>query len=736
MAFRLLIVAAALFLGFSARGDLPRLDPKFPTLVVTDSMPDDWFAYVRLGQLFAPTRGENLVIVTNDGLTETKATALHTFIHFFGLTRVRVLAGNPNTIDAADPHAIEYVRSYDVEELRAYLDVLATNAEPKPWVNHEYRDYLTRWIARNRNIQVLLIANASSFVDVLPTADPKHFRVWYANCLHKLMGDGTIITSFNSNGNIRATEALLAYQRRHRIPMLDVPSNFFTELAAVERSAVDNRNLLLRNTSHGNVLSDLDRALERYVWALQDVLVRRYSTLAPFLSLFQPSQGGWNQDLGLVVIAENPDLLTRSHPISLTLDLSVKEPRGLGFPVTTKPAEGTNHFLVTELKVDKVADAVAQSFAQAQVVPHFSAARVLGQRRHRAAILVLKGSLDDEGALMAAVALGDVRLVITESSRAAELAERYRRTLRAYGRQDIPVVAGRGHTWDEMAADEALKLELAIARKGGLSVGLLTDVERQAFQAVEPLPATAADAAIAILEKTEKVNWLDTASGHTLYEVLRRRPDLAVKFAETHLMGGFRGAKKLGANYSDGIVTRCWLDHALQAKLFALLDSNRMPTWVYSSHHSGGNATTRLMPKYAAALLELERKFPVADKQKAMRRFWLQELATMMEGRMTIDVDGGLGPPLGYLMAARMLLGAEAAEGYFGATRGTFTFHDGKKVDFVADEGSSIAMLDEFKRFGPLDETMAYAMETLARGNRGSLWNQALDFCGRILGRR
>jgi hypothetical protein len=687
--------------------EIPPFDPSAPTIVVTDVMPDDMYLEQRFASLLKNrTMGRNLLVVTTDGDTTVKARASHGIFHFFGSPFAQIVAGSPNTIEATDPLRVEYVHDYDAPALANMYAALSQSHEPSSWVADEYRSAIIRFVEQNQGIQLLVIANPASFVDVQDSVDPKKFRGVYRNGLFK---NG--ILAYNGNRNVAATAKHIEWTAQHRIPTLDLPSDLLAGFSPHEAEPAQKRSeIFQRGSTEHPFLSALEKGFGTYTGAVRDALIRKYSAQAPFIMTFDPRSRGWYQDSIFLEALLDPKLVQSEFAIA-SIDTSPSGKQALGFTVQQVGSNGVPSAIVRSVDFEALAEQMAGGMERIQITPSFKPAEAVANRSHSPLVLINKASIDDEGALVAALGLGSLGLVIAESSRTEEIALRYRRTLDAYRATSVPSVAGKGHSLQAMQDPSTnLGLEYKIATAGHLSAGFLTDMERAAFNLKDPSSLSAAAELTQFLERNPKSIVVNNATVATLLAVLKSRPDLASHIPELHLMGGFRKPANMpeaefkvgGRGYQGGVVTRNWKDLATVKELFELLEELKVPTWVYSSHHSGGSADTFSLPKYAALLEELESIAPVAVLQKQARLNWNSHMAPG-----SVDPDTALGPPLGYLTIARAALGSDAADMVFGATRGHFVFGEKETVDFVPDEVSSITMLNVFDKFEALDETLA-----------------------------
>jgi hypothetical protein len=705
------------------------LDPNLPTLIYSDAFPDDFVSFVRSSVLFRETRGRALMVVMVDGPAEAKARSIHNMLHFFAMPEATVLAGESNIIDPNSEHFIDYTRDYEVPEFANVLSVLSTSTEPRPWINDNYRELTKRFFNRYQQVQVLMQSNPASFNTIKNEFPVPHIRQIYGLGPGKTGPGGDFITAFNENRNVVAAEEFFRWVKETRAPYFGISTSMIADLSRVEEATISAKRKLMSSTSHGSVLVALDRALGAFIAAVRQNLFQNRGSLMDYVLITDPKHGGWNQDPTLLEVALDPARYCSLEGFDLEIDLTKRHSSGLGYLVKSTPNPGSKIVMATSLNVEAVAESMAAALTDVKVTPNFSAERLLAARTARPTAFIGKGSIDDEGALMAHIALGDLKLVIAESSRSAEIAERYRRTLLKYGQKTVITAAGRGHSWAQMQADKALGLEFTVASAGGLSVGLLSDQERAEINGdvliggeKDPSTLSAADALEQFLRNNPGAVVHDTASGATLLAVLKRSPELVKNLAEVHLMGGFRDAKKAGTRgYEGGIVSRCWLNDDEQKELFAILEAAKIPTWLAASHHSGGAANDVNMPLYTAQLRAAESKLPIARLQRGFREAWNEPL------KAKLDPKTGLGPPLGYLGAVRIAFGPKASDPYFSATAGRFVFHGGGKVDFIPDETSSIRMLDLFQGYGSLDQTMALLQARAVAKAPRDLFGRALE---------
>jgi inosine-uridine nucleoside N-ribohydrolase len=672
--------------------------PNRPTVIYTDLLVDDIEALLVMGYFFRENHGKNLLFVTVDERTERKAHALHNLLQVLGLTEARVVAGDPNN-QVLD---FDYVRDYRQDEHAKFLDALLELHDLKIWRARDYRKEVATLAARSNKLDVLLLANPLSFMESVATLDPHKIQQILTMGIHKLWSDGSYISSYNSNSNLRATIGLLDWVEAQQVPLYLIPSNLVTSVPEVATAIRDPRMELYSNPAQQGALARLRRGLQGFRNNLTNILGRRYGLLAPHIRLWDPESEAWLQDLITTAVALRPEFADWQGQ-ELRFDLSETGRQQLGQKITVHDKAWSTVQVAKSLHVGPLAESLAQAYAGVTVLPDFDPKRSIELGDGTPIAMITKSAIDDIGALRMLLGLGRrLQLVIAESTQTPTVAEILRRILAGFHRSDIEVVTGKGQTAEELAKIPAMKLEMELIEKKLLGRAFLSDAEHAALNAIDASTLSAEAQLTKFLEKNAKVDLFIGASLEEVHAVFTKRPDLLAKLRRVKIMGGWRPKDQTKPDV--GPATRnSILAPDKTREVFEIFERAGIEVDVYSSHLAGGVLDREHMPQFLQTLSELG-DIPVERQMNEGRKDWNRGLNELKGGG--IDIEGNYGPPLAWLMATRLGLG-KSAENFYGSRRGRLKM-SGINFEFVDDPTGNVHLVDQPENFAILDSTAAY----------------------------
>lgn len=697
-----------------------------PLIVFTDMLPDDVDAMVVLSAIaqnprFQADGGAELLFVTCDDQVELKARALHNQLQLLGLANARVVAGNPS----ADAHDFPYVDDYRDDEGKEFLKALAETKGLRPWRGGSHVTEIQQFVARNPGTGILLLAGPASLMDAV-NAGIDHTRISWVLGMgfwKAVAGSAdSFISAYNGNSNISAAAAFLDWVKANGVSFKMVPSQLVTNIVQVAQAISRPRAGLFSSPAQQAVMGRVIQGLGRFRDSLANVLFRKYGPLAGFVQLWDPAEKAWLQDPIVTILLLNFDA-AEWQKVDASFQLESRQP--LGVAVTQVPDDSSTIEVATSLDLTEVSRLLKQAYEEASVLPDFNPAALVDASDRTPIGLITKASIDDLAAARALLGLGDrLKLVITESTHTPLLARVYERLTAAYGRGDIAVRAGVGHVMEALGAFAPMKLEKGLIEQDFMTRALISEEERAALMAADPSALSAEADLTAFLEANAQVDLVVTTSVVTLNRVLTARPELSHKIRTAHLMGGWRT--------NDSVATRNWfLDIDAVQNTLGILQSHGVNTYVYSTHQAGGSLNPDTIPATVAELRRLEGERAVDGQIGEMRRDWNRGMNEIL--KIGIDPETGYGPALAYLMAARVALGAQA-ERYYPSTKGRITFAEGKKLSFIADERSTIHLVDNLDFYPYMDQTVAHLSRVAAASKAVAPAQSPGGVLGRIRG--
>lgn len=672
------------------------------TAFYTDMMPDDLDAVIPLGKPYRSNRGATLTFVTVDGDTQLKARALYNLLYILGLTNAKVYAGDPNP----EGNDVDYTRIYRESEHMAFLRALADLPLRSPLKLEDYRPATMRFFREHPHPNLVLLANPLSFTKVMDELDAVEFNDPFAMGLWKQNADGTWMTAYNTNVNLKSTAAFLQWCKRRKLTLNHVKSDIVTNLGEISMAISEPRAAVFANPAHGRALPALLEGMQLYRGFLGSRLFQTYGPLAGFLALWDPKSEAWLQDPITVSLAFYPNLVTEHVRRKVRIDLS--QMQALGAAVL-EDVDGVSVNEIRAFDQKTLASIMTRSYEGDVVSQGFSPEQATSFSGEVPIAVIGKSSNDDMIMLRMFLGLGDrLKYFAAESTQSPLVAALVQRVVTGHGRADIAVRAGVGHNASQLATIKSLKLEQTLLEKELLARGVIEGPELASLMAQDPAQLSAEASLIEFLQRYQQVDLVVTTTLVTLRNVLSRHPELARKLRSVHLMGGWRGSHLVDGplwEWANGDVTRNWAAEAQAAfECLGLLKKAAVKSYVYSSHLAGGSWTRADIPQTVAAL-EDATQFPIGRETEQLRKNWNEGLAGIVPG---FDIANNYGPPLAPLMGARVALGPQGDE-LFPAVAGDFNFDPSTgKISFKANAESSLFLVKEITEQRSLDETTGY----------------------------
>lgn len=698
-------------------------DPVVAREVHTDLMIDDIISMVPLSHAYRPSKGRGLLFVTCGGDTLEKARALHTLTYLLGIPEAQIVAGSagPETPDVA------YVGDYTKNNGReAFIRALAAFRGPTTFASRYFVNESTRFRKAYGKTSPLFLASAYSFGQTNIEVEYPHFTQFDGGAFWKYSAaapfPAAALSAFNMNDSRQAAVTLIDFAQRHAIPFYSVSSDLVQTSPDLAAALREPQRSLWKNPAHGHIMKSLLEGMKGFRDELADILTRAHGLNAPFVTLWEPDEETWVQDLLTVMVTLNPELVTGWRTVDVKIADKLHQ-SGLGFAVQTTASPTSTFREATALHRDLIVKNAPVPFSNVEFTPDFTPAAAINHFDHTPIAFITKTSIDDVGALRSLLGLGNrLQLVIAESTHTPTLAAVLDKLIAGFNREkQVAVKTGVGDTDEKMAGIASLGvLERHLAATGLLAKNVLLPGEIANLRQLDASSFDASNDLIEFLERNVAVDLVVASSARTVTIALLRRPDLVAKIRTLHIMAGVRNPKLSEDNsggWTDGEPTRnTEIDVNAAEQLVTLAQKAQVRTFYYSSHLSGGMLSPDNFRLSIPVWEGLRKKFAVEREIEQLRLNWNDGL---IEKGKKLDRNTNFGPPLTWLMAAMVALGDNGTK-YFSATPGKISFNNGK-IDFVVDPSSSLQVMNVQDTYVYLDKLTAYLSQKAHTKPRGAV---------------
>jgi hypothetical protein len=231
-----------------------------------------------------------------------------------------------------------------------------------------------------------------------------------------------------------------------------------------------------------------------------------------------------------------------------------------------------------------------------------------------------------------------------------------------------------------------------------------------------------------MLERNDDVEIVINSSPSDVYKALSLRPDLAKKIARLSVMGGWK-------NEGDRQITRNWLiDPVVANQFLALVQKQKIPTVIFSSHSGAGILNDATAPEYKQEIARTEAEgLEAALLVRGETLAWNREVSKLIRGKRKQDLnapwteaehnfqESNISSPLALLQATHTLDGRFLAHAKTRRVAVTLELGDaekmvkhGVKAKVVPDSNSSIVVIDGREPVAEMVEHLSRAQRNLA----------------------